>query len=56
MLYDTKNCWVYGLFPSSEILNNWRNRTNTTLRKPDLVPFSGEPWEATALLGSLEKS
>jgi hypothetical protein len=32
----SQNYWVYGLFPSSGILEN------TTVRKLDLFPFSGE--------------
>jgi hypothetical protein len=36
MVYSTQNYWVFGLFPSSGILEN------TTFRKLDLFPFSGE--------------
>jgi hypothetical protein len=36
MLYNTQNCWVSGLFPSSGILDN------STFRKPDLFPSSSE--------------
>jgi hypothetical protein len=32
----TQNYWVFGLFPSSDILEN------TTFRKLDLFPSSGE--------------
>jgi hypothetical protein len=36
MVYNTQNYWVFGLLPSSGILEN------TTFRKLDLFPFSGE--------------
>jgi hypothetical protein len=35
MVYNTQNYWVFGLFPSSGILEN-------TFRKLDLFPSSGE--------------
>jgi hypothetical protein len=36
MVYNTQNYWVFGLFPSSGILEN------TMFRKLDLIPFSGK--------------
>jgi hypothetical protein len=36
MVYNTQNYWVFGIFPSSGILEN------TTFRKLDLFPSSGE--------------
>jgi hypothetical protein len=36
MVYNTQKYWVFGLFPSSGILEN------TTFRKLDLFPSSGE--------------
>jgi hypothetical protein len=36
MVYNTQNYWVFGLSPSSDILEN------TTFRKLDLFPSSGE--------------
>jgi hypothetical protein len=36
MMYDTQNYWVFGLFTSAGILEN------TTIRKLDLFPSSGE--------------
>jgi hypothetical protein len=38
MVYNTQNYWVFGLFPSSGILEN----KNTKFRKLDLFPSSGE--------------
>jgi hypothetical protein len=49
MVYNTENYWVFGLFPSSGILEN------TTIRKLDLFPSSGEGKTPTQL-GPLEKS
>jgi hypothetical protein len=36
MVYNTQNYWDFGLFPSSDILEN------TTFRKLDLFPSSDE--------------
>jgi hypothetical protein len=36
MVYNTQNYWVFGLYPSSGILEN------TMFRKLDLFPSSGE--------------
>jgi hypothetical protein len=36
MVYNAQNYWVFGLFPSSDILEN------STFRKLDLFPSSGE--------------
>jgi hypothetical protein len=41
MVYNTQNYWVFGLFPSSSILEN------TTFRKLDLFPSSGEDGPVT---------
>jgi hypothetical protein len=38
------NCWVFGLCPSSNILKNEKAK-NTTFRKLDLLPSSGEAKE-----------
>jgi hypothetical protein len=51
MVYNTQNYWVFGLSPSSGILEN------TTFRKLDLFPSSGEDGgEDTYLFGPLRKS
>jgi hypothetical protein len=51
MVYNTQNYWVFGLFPSSGILEN------TTFRKLDLFPSSGEGvGEDTYPVGHLRKS
>jgi hypothetical protein len=47
----TKDFRVFGLFPSSGIL---KTQKNTTFRKLDLFPSSGEGWETPTLLGPLE--
>jgi hypothetical protein len=39
MVYDIQDYWVFGLCPSSGIL---KAQKNTTLRKLDLFPSSGE--------------
>jgi hypothetical protein len=50
MVYNTQNYWLFGLFPSSGILEN------TTFRKLDLFPSSGEGGGKTPTqLGSLER-
>jgi hypothetical protein len=51
VVYNTQNYWVFGLFPSSCILEN------TTFRKLDLFPPSGEGGgEDTYSVGPLRKS
>jgi hypothetical protein len=51
MVYNTQNYWVFGLFPSSGILEN------TTFRKLDLFPSSGEGLgEDIYSVGPLRKS
>jgi hypothetical protein len=51
MLHNTQNYWVFGLFPSSGILEN------TTFRRLDLFPYSGEGGgEDTYSAGPLRKS
>jgi hypothetical protein len=51
MVYNTQNYWVFGLFPSSGILEN------TTFQKLDLFPSSGEGGgEDTYSAGPLRKS
>jgi hypothetical protein len=51
MVYNTLCYWVFGLFPSSGILEN------TTFRKLDLFPSSGEGGgEDTYSVGPLRKS
>jgi hypothetical protein len=49
--FPTQNYWVFGHFPSSGILEN------TTFRKLDLFPFSGEGGgEDTYSVGPLRKN
>jgi hypothetical protein len=50
MVHNTQNYWVFGLFPSSGILEN------TTFRKLDLFPSSGGGGEDTYSVGPLRKS
>jgi hypothetical protein len=50
MLYDTQKYWGSGLCPSSGILEN------TTFRKIDLFPSSGEIREIPTLLVPLERA
>jgi hypothetical protein len=51
MMYNTQNYWVFGLFLLSGILEN------TTFRKLDLFPSSGEGGEKTPTqLGPLERA
>jgi hypothetical protein len=38
MMLTTRNYWIYGLYPSSRILNNYK----TTFRQLNLFPSSGE--------------
>jgi hypothetical protein len=52
MVYSTQDYWVFGFFPSSGVLGS----RNTTFRKVDLCPFSGEGEETTTQLGSLERA
>jgi hypothetical protein len=48
MVHNTQNYWIFGLFPSSGILEN------TTFRKLDLFPSSGvRGGEDTYSVGSL---
>jgi hypothetical protein len=49
MVYNTQNYWVFGLCPSSGILNN------TTFRKLDLFPSAGEGWKTPTQLDPLER-
>jgi hypothetical protein len=41
MVYNFQRYWVFGLYPSSWLLKN-KLRNNTTFRKLDLFPSSGE--------------
>jgi hypothetical protein len=51
MVCNTQNYWVFGLFPSSGILEN------TTFRKLDLLPSSDEGGgEDTYSVGPFRKS
>jgi hypothetical protein len=50
MVYNTRDCWVFGPSPSSGILKN------TTFRKLDLFLSSGDGWETPTQLGSLERT
>jgi hypothetical protein len=49
---STKNYWVIGLCPSSGILET----RNTTFRKLDLFPSSGEGGKTLSQLGPLERA
>jgi hypothetical protein len=51
VVYSTQKYRVSGLFPSSGVLGS----RNTTFRKLDLFPFSGEGGEDTQL-GPLERA
>jgi hypothetical protein len=50
MAYDTCDCWVLGLYPSSGILKN------TTFRKLDLFLSSYEGLGNTTVFGWLERA
>jgi hypothetical protein len=50
MVYNTRDYWVLGFCPSSGILKN------TTFRKPDLLPSSGEGEGDPCPVGSVRKS
>jgi hypothetical protein len=52
MVYKTQNYWVFGLCPSSGILE----AKNTTFWKMDLFPSSGEGEVTPTLLGPLERA
>jgi hypothetical protein len=52
MVYSTYSYCVFGLFISSGELGS----RNTTFRKPDLFPSSGEGGEDTYSVGPLRKS
>jgi hypothetical protein len=52
MVYNTENYWVFGLFPSSGILENTKE---TTFRKQDLFPSSGGGKTPTQV-GPLERA
>jgi hypothetical protein len=48
-----KNYWDFGFCPLSEVLNISKN---TTFRKLDVLPSSGDGMETHALLGVLERA
>jgi hypothetical protein len=50
MVYNTLDYGVFGLYPSSDVLKD------TTFRKLDLFPSSGEGLEIPTLLGPLERA
>jgi hypothetical protein len=50
MVYNTRDYWIFGPSPSSGILKN------TTLRKLDLLPSSGEGVGDANSVGSVRKS
>jgi hypothetical protein len=52
MVYNIQNRWIYGLCPSSGILNT----KNITFRKLDLFRSLGEWKETPPLLGPLESA
>jgi hypothetical protein len=49
----TQDYRVLGLYPPSGIL---KTQKNTTLRKTDLLPSSGEGWKTPILLRPLERA
>jgi hypothetical protein len=51
--YNTQKCWDFGVYPSSGIL---KKLENTTFRKLDLFPSSGEGWETRTQLDSLQRA
>jgi hypothetical protein len=53
MVYDIQDYWVFGLCPSSSIL---KTQKNTTFRKLDLFPSSGEGTGDTYSVGPVRKS
>jgi hypothetical protein len=50
MVYTTQKYWVFGLFPSSGIVEN------TTFRKLDMFPSSGEGVGEDTSVGPHRKS
>jgi hypothetical protein len=50
MVYDTQDCWVLGLSPSSGILKN-----NKEHNVSDALPSSGEGVEGIYSVGSVRK-
>jgi hypothetical protein len=50
MVFNTQNHWIYGLRPSSGILNT----RNATYRKLELFPFSCKGRETHTLLRPLD--
>jgi hypothetical protein len=52
MLHDTQNCWIFGLFLSSGILNKLER---AKFRRLDLFPSSGEGGD-TYSVGFLRES
>jgi hypothetical protein len=53
MEYNTQNRWDYGLCPSSR---KSEYLENTTFRKLDMLPFSGERRETPTLLVPLDRA
>jgi hypothetical protein len=53
MCYQFRDYWGFELRPSSGII---KTQKNTTFRKLDLFPSSGEVWEAPTLFGLLERA
>jgi hypothetical protein len=53
MLYNTRDYWNFGLYPSSGILKNIKN---TMFQKRDLFTTSGEGMGDTCSVGSVRKS
>jgi hypothetical protein len=49
MVYSTQNYWGFGLFPLSGVFGS----RNTTFRKLDLFPSSGEGEKTPTYLGPL---
>jgi hypothetical protein len=50
MVYTTRDCWVFGICPSSGMLKN------TTFRKLGLFPSLGDSVGGTHSVGSVRKN
>jgi hypothetical protein len=52
MVYNTQGYWIFGLCPSSDIL---QNRTVDNAPETGSVSVLGEGWETPTLFGPLER-
>jgi hypothetical protein len=55
MVYNTRNYWVFGL-SLSMVWYSKKTPENTTIKKLDMFPFSGEEWGTATLLGPLVRA